>query len=63
MNATVPCSIMMNNTAFRKPIESYNKPDTDGPKNAPNANVDVHRPDTKPYVSILSGKPYWLNEN
>lgn len=48
---------MMNSTALRKPIESYNKPLTDGPKNAPNANVDVHNPDTKPYVSMLSENP------
>ncbi len=40
-----------------KPIESYKAPLTDGPMNAPNANVDVHNPEIKPYVSMLSGKP------
>lgn len=41
----------------RKPIESYSAPLTDGPINAPKANVDVHRPDINPYVSMLSGSP------
>lgn len=31
-----------------KPIESYNAPLTDGPINAPKANVEVQRPDIKP---------------
>ena len=28
-----------------------------GPIKAPNAKVEVHNPDTSPYVSIVSGKP------
>lgn len=39
------------------PIASYNNPLTDGPIKAPSANVDVHKPDIKPYVSIPSPKP------
>lgn len=50
----------MKSTAWRKPIESYRKPLRDGPKNAPNANVDVHSPDTRPYVSMPFGKPHRL---
>lgn len=46
---------------FRKPIESYKYPLADGPINAPNANVDVQRPDIRPYVSIVSGKPSFLD--
>lgn len=57
INATTTCSTIIKMTASRKPIESYKRPLTDGPTNAPKANVDVHNPDTSPYVSMLSGKP------
>lgn len=63
MNATIACKAIIKIVALRKPIESYNKPLNDGPKNAPSANVDVHRPETKPYVSILSGIPQRLTDN
>lgn len=53
----------MKRTALRKPTESYRKPLTDGPMNAPSANVDVHRPEISPYVSILSGRPDRLRQN
>lgn len=43
--------------AALKPIVSYNAPLTDGPIKAPKANVDVQRPEIRPYVSILSGRP------
>lgn len=52
MNPTTAWSVIMKSTALRKPIESYNKPLTDGPKNAPNANVEVHSPDTSPEIKI-----------
>lgn len=53
----------MKMVALRKPTESKRAPLTDGPKKAPNANVDVHRPDIRPYVSMLSGRPRLLNWN
>jgi hypothetical protein len=40
-----------------KPILSKRNPDTVGPMKAPRAKVDVQRPETKPYVSIVLGKP------
>lgn len=63
MNTIVPtmmCNTIMNRTAFRKPTESYSNPLVDGPINAPSAKNDVHKPETRPYVSILSGKPWRL---
>lgn len=60
ISATIVCKAMMKITESRKPNESYNKPLTDGPMNAPNAKVDVHKPDIRPYVSILSDKPFRL---
>lgn len=57
INPTIVCNAIMKITDLRNPYESYKRPLTDGPKNAPNANVDVHKPDTKPYVSILFGDP------
>lgn len=62
ISATNACSTMMKMTASRKPIESYKRPLTDGPTNAPRANVDVQSPDTNPYVSMLSGNPCRLWE-
>lgn len=59
---TMICNTIINRTALRKPTESYNIPLIDGPINAPSAKVDVHRPETRPYVSILSGNPWRLNE-
>lgn len=47
-------------TDLRNPYVSYKRPLTEGPKKAPNANVDVHKPDTKPYVSIVFGDPLHL---
>ena len=42
---------------LRKPKLSNKTPATDGPMKAPRANVEVHIPDTKPYVDKLLGKP------
>jgi len=35
-------------------------PPMDGPMKAPRANVDVQRPEIRPYVSRLLGKPWAL---
>lgn len=51
---------MMNKVDPRNPILSYKAPLMDGPKKAPKANVDVHRPEIKPYVSMLSENPLFL---
>lgn len=42
------------------PTLSKRSPETVGPMKAPNANVDVHNPDTIPYVSMLFEKPFEL---
>lgn len=57
---TIICKPIMKQTEPRNPIESYNAPLKDGPTNAPNANVEVHKPEMRPYVSILSGNPFLL---
>lgn len=56
-NKWVPTTNM---DAFLKPMLSYKIPLTDGPMKAPKANVLVQRPDIKPKVSKLFGKPYEL---
>lgn len=38
----------MNRVEFLNLNLSYKNPDTVGPMKAPNANVDVHKPETKP---------------
>lgn len=47
---------------FRKPILSYKIPLIEGPIKAPNANELVQRPDIRPNVSKLFGKPCVLKE-
>lgn len=51
---------MMNKVDALNPTESNRKPLAEGPTKAPKANVDVQRPEMRPYVSILSGKPCCL---
>jgi len=47
---------------LRKPKLSYKTPAIDGPTKAPRANVEVHSPETNPYVDKLFGKPWRLSE-
>lgn len=54
---TNKCVPTTNIEAFLKPILSYKIPLTDGPINAPRANVLVHKPDIRPNVSKLLGNP------
>lgn len=54
------CIPIMNNVDALKPTESNSRPLTEGPTNAPKAKVDVHNPEIRPYVSMLSGKPFRL---
>ena len=54
------CRITTKEVDFLNPIESKSSPETVGPMKAPKANVDVHIPDTRPYVSIEFGKPLEL---
>lgn len=49
-----------NTVELLNPIESKSRPETVGPMNAPSANVEVHIPDTKPYVSMELGNPLAL---
>ena len=49
--------MMTNNVLYLKPTWSYKIPATDGPTNDPRANVDVHNPETRPYVERLLGNP------
>lgn len=60
---TISSRTTMNNVELRNPMASNRNPLTEGPTNAPKANVDVHRPDTSPYVSMLSGRPWALLRN
>lgn len=60
MSATTLWQAITNMVALRKPTESNRAPLTDGPKKAPSANVDVHKPEIRPYVSMLSGRPRLL---
>lgn len=48
ISATTRCVPITKIVDWRKPIESYSRPLTDGPMKAPSANVDVHRPEIKP---------------
>jgi len=54
--------MMTNNVLYLKPTWSYKIPATDGPTNDPRANVDVHNPETRPYVERLLGNPWKLNK-
>lgn len=54
------CSKNINSVEFLNPIESNSSPDTVGPMKAPSANVEVHMPETSPYVSIELGSPLEL---
>uniref|UniRef100_A0A8D8UB90 Uncharacterized protein n=1 Tax=Cacopsylla melanoneura TaxID=428564 RepID=A0A8D8UB90_9HEMI len=51
---------IINMVAFLNPVNSYRTPATLGPTKAPNAKVDVQRPEMRPYVSRLLGNPYWI---
>lgn len=53
----------INIVEFLKPILSNRTPDTVGPIKAPKAKVDVHIPETNPYVSIEFGNPQPLKFN
>lgn len=57
VNATLKWRANMNIEELRKPILSYRMPLKDGPINAPRANVLVHKPEIRPNVSRLLGKP------
>lgn len=61
-NPTIRCVPTTNIDACLNPIVSYNIPLIDGPMNAPNANVLVQRPDIRPNVSRLFGKPCSLSK-
>lgn len=51
------CIPTINIEALRKPILSYKIPLIEGPIKAPSAKVLVHRPEIRPKVSKLFGKP------
>ena len=48
---------MMKRAPNGKPTVSKRIPATVGPTKAPNAKTDVHNPEMRPYVSMVSGKP------
>jgi len=56
-NASMRFVTITKSVPLRKPKLSNKMPATDGPMKAPRANVEVHIPDTKPYVAKLLGKP------
>lgn len=58
--ATITSKTTTNIVESLNPITSYKAPLAVGPIKAPKANTDVHKPEIKPYVSMLSGRPPFI---